>query len=437
MDNCATFKDGLVEQILYMYYVEHFGLDAIANETHHAPKKIGSFIKSIGLPLINSKTKITKSDETAIVRMYTELNMSTRDIRDAIGLSFGAVNNIINRAGVTRTVRESKLIKSIATRELIKQIRDECNIEEDNIVHLKSRDDKITTSHPLYDVVFSDTSLKALYGVNFNKRVKTWVNCKQCGTSFEIYTYRILPDGNFCKPACSNKWMSEHQIGENNPNWKGGKVTVHCNTCGSELQRDPNEIKDGKVYFCNNVCEGKYKSERNIKENNPNWDGGMVKVQCSYCGAELERALNKVNDSNIYWCNKDCESKWKHIHWKGENCPAFQNGSSFLPYCKKFNRDFKLSVRIYWDHTCAICGTHEDNLSSALSVHHVHRDKESLCAEDSPRMFVPLCKKCHGKVHGKRNSKYYEQMFESMIREKEGKCYCTPEEVLEYLSNNS
>jgi len=81
------------------------------------------------------------------------------------------------------------------------------------------------------------------------------------------------------------------------------------------------------------------------------------------------------------------------VHWKG--------GVSFEPYCPKFNKVFKESIRDQFNRECFLCGKDEINNGKKLSVHHVNYDKSCLC-EDIKCEFVPLCNSCHTKTNNNR-----------------------------------
>lgn len=94
----------------------------------------------------------------------------------------------------------------------------------------------------------------------------------------------------------------------------------------------------------------------------------------------------------------------------------WRGGISFEPYCYKFNDDFKRNVRHFFDNKCVLClyeGLETPTQSRLLNVHHVHYDKRSLCNEDSPRMFAPLCDSHHGMTNGDRE--FWEALLEEII----------------------
>ncbi len=88
----------------------------------------------------------------------------------------------------------------------------------------------------------------------------------------------------------------------------------------------------------------------------------------------------------------------------GESNLNWNGGTSFFPYCSKFNAVKREEVRNKYNRTCAQCGLGEsDNKDKngkvrKLSVHHVDRDKEQGC--NGKRWYlIPLCQKCHAKAH--------------------------------------
>jgi hypothetical protein len=112
----------------------------------------------------------------------------------------------------------------------------------------------------------------------------------------------------------------------------------------------------------------------------------------------------------------------------GERNPNWNGGSSYEPYCPKFNEAFKERVRSFWGRTCCLCLAPENG--QRLSVHHVHANKEACCDERSPRQFVALCASCHSKIGGARKAKAeeYRIHFQEMIALRGGRSYLMPGE---------
>ena len=97
----------------------------------------------------------------------------------------------------------------------------------------------------------------------------------------------------------------------------------------------------------------------------------------------------------------------------GELSPTWKGGISFLPYCTKFNTDFKERVRNYFGRCCYLCGKNEADNEQKLSVHHVNYNKLACCEEEIRPLFVPLCMSCHSKVHTNRND--WEELFTTSL----------------------
>jgi len=110
----------------------------------------------------------------------------------------------------------------------------------------------------------------------------------------------------------------------------------------------------------------------------------------------------------------------------GENHPFWNGGTSFAPYCQKFNHNFKERVREFFGRKCVECGQLEGD--KRLHVHHVNFNKMSCCDNTVP-MFVALCHSCHNKTQFDRT--YWEEHFTTIIKEKySNKCFFTKEEII-------
>lgn len=87
----------------------------------------------------------------------------------------------------------------------------------------------------------------------------------------------------------------------------------------------------------------------------------------------------------------------------GENASNWRGGTSFLPYCHKFNNELKERIRERDNRTCQLCAIKENG--KKLDVHHIHYDKEN-CDPD----LIALCHCCHAKVNSS-NRIYWEKYF--------------------------
>lgn len=108
----------------------------------------------------------------------------------------------------------------------------------------------------------------------------------------------------------------------------------------------------------------------------------------------------------------------------GKDHPSWKGGSSFEPYCPKFNKEFRERVRAFFNYTCLLCGVPQNG--RLLGVHHCNYNKNSCCDTSIP-LFVPLCASCHTKTNHDRE--YWQQHFTDIINTYyQGKCYLSKEE---------
>jgi hypothetical protein len=131
---------------------------------------------------------------------------------------------------------------------------------------------------------------------------------------------------------------------------------------------------------------------------------------------------------------KQSLERWSHPEFRqmviasmsGPNSPNWNGGTSFDPYCPKFNREFKERVRTFFDHKCVLCGIDETENGRRLSVHHVDYDKE-VCCNDRRPAFAAVCGKHNTIANHDRDR--WRSIFHRIIDEMyDGKCYFTKEE---------
>ena len=102
---------------------------------------------------------------------------------------------------------------------------------------------------------------------------------------------------------------------------------------------------------------------------------------------------------------------------RGSNNGSWNNGSSFAPYCFKFDEPLKQDVRIRDSFQCQFPGCLCTQLESltlygdSLHVHHIHYDKQN-CYPD----LICLCLRHNIKVNS--NRKYYESLFMNKLNDR-------------------
>jgi len=86
----------------------------------------------------------------------------------------------------------------------------------------------------------------------------------------------------------------------------------------------------------------------------------------------------------------------------GEKSPNWNNGSSFLPYCSKFNEVKKEEIRNQYSRVCIVSGISVLQNGRRLSVDHYDENKMQGC-DGIPFKLVPLTKSVHSKMNNQQN----------------------------------
>jgi len=87
-----------------------------------------------------------------------------------------------------------------------------------------------------------------------------------------------------------------------------------------------------------------------------------------------------------------------HADVSGSNNPNWNGGTSYIPYCIKFNKELKEQVRTRDNYTCQRCEITQEEHGKKLSIHHIHFDKEN-CYPD----LIALCRSCNSIVNSRKN----------------------------------
>jgi hypothetical protein len=101
--------------------------------------------------------------------------------------------------------------------------------------------------------------------------------------------------------------------------------------------------------------------------------------------------------------------EWIQKYTIKENNPNWRGGITHLPYCEKWTKELREAVRIRDNYTCQLCGTIQHNRNHC--VHHIHYDKSN-CYPD----LITLCIKCNPKVNYQREM--YETFFMNKLNER-------------------
>ena len=152
--------------------------------------------------------------------------------------------------------------------------------------------------------------------------------CEACGKEFIRYMYFPVKH-SFCSKKCHGAWDKEHELGEGNPNWKGGKKTLLCFGCGKTYSA---YLSDRAGKFCSIECAHKDESRRVLLkenslrlakdetykksrrgENNPRWDGGKT-ARTRLIRNRLHPWSLKVRERDGHICQICSSDKELHAH---------------------------------------------------------------------------------------------------------------------------
>lgn len=136
-------------------------------------------------------------------------------------------------------------------------------------------------------------------GIMRSRERRRILQCDYCRKTFERRKSDIKTDAlnHFCSPICRNDFFVLNS-GERSHRWSS--VTVNCSTCGSDLIRQPNELKDRLNHFCDHVCYGTWLSENRSGENSPSWRGNP----CSSRGENWYEIAEYVRQRDGYRCQE-------------------------------------------------------------------------------------------------------------------------------------
>jgi hypothetical protein len=210
--------------------------------------------------------------------------------------------------------------------------------------------------------------------------------CKTCGKEFK--GRQKCKANKYCSKQCQF-------IGFKN------RVIIKCKSCGKEFEVP--KSRENIAKNCSYKCMGKSMLGKVPKSA---WEKGRTPwnkdKKCDY----LIGNKNGFSKGHIPW---NSGIIWKEM--SGAANPAWNGGTSFLPYPSNFNSQLKERVRVRDNFICKLCGIPELECEEKLSIHHIDYNKNNSKMEN----LISLCNKCHLKTN--TNRKYWENYL------KKGDCY--------------
>lgn len=170
------------------------------------------------------------------------------------------------------------------------------------------------------------------------------------------------------------------------------KVVTACNNCGEEFSFYPSSQHSGQ--YCSTTCSGEANSGPD------HYRYSRVCVRCTWCGDELSRRKSRVMKHEHQFCNEECEGNWRSEVQAGDGNPNWKGGADDeYPFGSNWEEQRRKALER--DEVCQRCG--EDGSGARLSVHHITPrrsfDKSDLETEANDLdNLITLCMPCHGSV---------------------------------------
>lgn len=118
--------------------------------------------------------------------------------------------------------------------------------------------------------------------------------CENCEEVYLDYNHK-LRNQRFCSVKCRSEAIS----GEDHKQFKD-KIVEECNFCGDEYKR--HKCRSTRKY-CSQSCASK---DRVSGSGNPSWKGGKVELECESCGSKFK--VKPYREDSAKYCSKRCNS---------------------------------------------------------------------------------------------------------------------------------
>lgn len=163
--------------------------------------------------------------------------------------------------------------------------------------------------------------------------------CEECGEKYQTES-GYADQSRFCSRECWNSWQKGRSkpslSGENNPSWKGGKVTLECEWCDDSYKIDPHAADESR--FCSQECHGAWQKANLTGEKHHNWKG-KVTIECDECNDEFDVTPSKGEERRF--CSQDCWNTWRSKNIRGEDHPSWKGGKVTLE-CEVCGDEFQV-----------------------------------------------------------------------------------------------
>lgn len=219
--------------------------------------------------------------------------------------------------------------------------------------------------------------------------------CPVCNKIFYPSNQQVnRGQGIVCSMACRSGYIK----GPKHQRWRGGLATVVCIGCGTQFKKEPSRVKHGRGKFCSRACKGKWMSANIVGETSYRWRGKTITLECAQCGAKFRRGKAHIIDNNRSFCSNKCRLLWQ----VKENNPNWKGGISTENQLIRESvrgRDWREAIYKRDGYTCQECG----KVGSVLNAHHIKPFAKYPEHRFDINNGITLCKQCHKIKHAKKH----------------------------------
>lgn len=226
-----------------------------------------------------------------------------------------------------------------------------------------------------------------------------------------------MTSGVYVRTEETRKKMRERNIGKTLSEEHKQKISNSLkgerNHNFGKTPSDETKQKIGKANFGRKVSEETRKKISNIQKGRIKSKLERKNISIGQLGREISEETRERIRKTLTGRKASKETREKLSKMRtGKGHPGWKGGTSFIPYCEKFDERRKRAVRKFFNDLC-IC-TGEPSYIRKLSVHHIHHDKDEGC-NGKPFNLVPMCIEHHSKeLH---NEEEYATYINKTLRE--------------------
>lgn len=227
------------------------------------------------------------------------------------------------------------------------------------------------------------------------------VECAWCGSTFQKYQCEVREsEGDFCTSECQHEWRSENRTGEDGYNWRGSTVETACDWCGASIDRRIQRVNGFENSFCNHMCRAAWVSENMSGDSHPLYQS--TELSCVECGEITTVQPAELEQHENHFCSDGCRGSY----YSGENNYLWREGYESTVYDSSAWSQVRERALERDGYACRICGTPKEKLGRQLHVHHIRPIREFDTPSDAHTLnnAVTLCSEHHAEVESGERS---------------------------------